>query len=229
MIHAIWLGNRLSTMASVCIDDWKKQGYDYKLWTEEDPEIREWIFKCRFAKKCYEKKLYAFVTDYLRLKILFAQGGLYLDTDVTIQKNPFPLFDGIEFSVGYENESFLGTAVIFAQKGSLILSELIRFYESDIWGSDLYIGPKILTYLLINKGLKDIETSKFYDTDFFYSYTRYDENFITPENAYLIHWFQKNWGEQKNISFLKSKHLNLPGKIYVWQKYFFKRFFNRLF
>ena len=83
-IHAIWLGNRLPPLAHVCIDDWRKQGYDYKLWLDTDPQIKRWIQECTFARECYQRGLLAFVTDYLRLKILTQEGGLYLDTDVTI-------------------------------------------------------------------------------------------------------------------------------------------------
>ena len=42
-IHAIWLGSRLPPLAHVCIDDWRKQGYDYKLWLDTDPQVKRWI------------------------------------------------------------------------------------------------------------------------------------------------------------------------------------------
>lgn len=93
LIHAIWLGGCLPSITHICIDDWSKQGYQYKLWTDADPKIKDWIAHCKFAKKCYDKGLYAFVTDCLRLKILAEEGGLYLDVDVTINNDPFPLFN----------------------------------------------------------------------------------------------------------------------------------------
>lgn len=114
-IHAIWLGDCLPPLAHVCIDDWKKQGYKYRLWLETDSKIKLWIDGCEFAKKCYDKGLYAFVTDYLRLKILAEEGGLYLDTDVTIDRNPFPLFKSYDFCVGSESEGQVGTAIIYAK------------------------------------------------------------------------------------------------------------------
>ena len=98
-IHAIWLGSRMPPLAHACIDDWSKQGYHYRLWTESDQAINEWVDSCAFAKVCYQKKLYAFVSDYLRLKVLQRDGGLYLDTDVTIRKDPFPLFSGLQLSL----------------------------------------------------------------------------------------------------------------------------------
>lgn len=147
-IHAIWLGEKLPLLAHVCIDDWRKQGYDYKLWLDSDPQIKAWINSCTFARKCYEKGLFAFVTDYLRLKILSAEGGLYLDTDVTMNTDPFPLFQNIDFCVGYEEGERLGTAAIYARRNSEVLAALVRFYEEDIMTSPLYMGPEIMTWFV---------------------------------------------------------------------------------
>lgn len=221
-IHAVWLGRRMPPLAHACIDDWSKQGYEFRLWTESDKAINEWIDSCVFAKMCYQKKLYAFVSDYLRLKILQSEGGLYLDTDVTIRKNPFPLFFGVQFSVGYENEDFLGTASIYAEKNSRILAALIDFYESSIWESPLYIGPQIVTSLLIDKGLQEIECCKLYPVEYFYGYQQEPMKFVAPDNSYLIHWFQHSWGRAPGLVFLKSKHLGFWGRLYTWQKYFFR-------
>ncbi|MGP4844787.1 glycosyltransferase family 32 protein [Marinobacter sp. 1Y8] len=225
-IHTIWLGKRMPPLVHACIDDWDKQGFSYRVWSEADTQVMMWIESCPFANACYKKGLYAFVSDYLRLKILQDQGGLYLDTDVTIRKDPFPLFEGYRFSVGYETERFLGTAAIYAEKESNTLAELITFYEDEIWRSPLYIGPQILSSLLLERNLCEEESKKLYPVDFFYNYQGENLNFKPPENSYLVHWFQNSWGSDKAIVFVKSKHMNLFGKFYVWQKYFFRRFFR---
>ncbi|MGN5135759.1 hypothetical protein ACTG2E_18185 [Aeromonas veronii] len=49
-IHAIWLGDRLPPLAHVCIDDWSKQGYEYKIWLDCDPKIKDWIAGCEFSR-----------------------------------------------------------------------------------------------------------------------------------------------------------------------------------
>jgi len=222
-IHAIWLGNKLTPLALVCIEDWKKQGYEYKVWKEEDSLITEWIDGCEFAKECYKRGLYAFVTDYLRLKILQHEGGLYLDTDVTVQKNPFPLFEECQFAVGYESESMIGTACIYAQKESKILANLIDFYEHKILSSPLYMGPGIMTHVLIDNEMKDIEKSLIFPVEYFYCYLGNGQEFTTPDNSYLVHWFQHSWKDPRKAIYLKSKHMGLLGKIYTWQKYIFKK------
>ncbi len=221
-IHAIWLGNKMTPLSLACVDDWSKQNYTVKLWTENDSEIMTWINDCEFARKCFERGLYAFVTDYLRLKVLYKYGGLYLDTDVTIQKDPFELFNGVNFSVGYEDEHNLGTAIIYSQKESQILNELIHFYENEIMSSSLYMGPKIMTELVINRGHKNLESNHIYQPEYFYAYQGESFFFDKTNNCYLIHWYQHSWNDPKKEIFIKSKHLGILGKIYVWQKCFFR-------
>lgn len=224
-IHAIWIGGNPNPLALACMDDWQKQGYNFKLWSEKDNQIMHWINNCEFAKKCYQKKLYAFVTDYLRLKILQLEGGLYLDTDVTIRKSPFHLFNNIDFCVGYESPSFLGTAIIYSNKNSELLNILVNFYEAKIMQSHLYIGPGILTEIVNNYSGKD----KILLTDevFFYSYKGNGSLPHNSENSYLIHWFQHSWKNPRAMYFLKSKHLNFINKFYEWQKYFLRRLLKR--
>lgn len=126
----------------------EKTRYKYRLWLETDSKIKSWIDGCEFAKKCYDKGLYAFLLRIiLRLKILAEEGALS-DTDVTIDKNPFPLFKSYDFCVGYESECQVGTAIIYATKKSTHLASLIDFYENEIMGSELYMGPDIMTYII---------------------------------------------------------------------------------
>ncbi|WP_261816465.1 glycosyltransferase family 32 protein [Vibrio gallicus] len=216
-IHAIWLGKKMTPLSFICINDWKKQGYTVNLWLEDNTEIIAWINGCEFARKCYDKKLYAFVTDYLRLKILQKYGGLYLDTDVTIEVSPFYLFEGLDFAVGYENDKgTVGTAMIYSNKNSIEISKLVDFYEHDIMKSELYLGPEIMTHML-DKNTR-MDKVKLFNIEYFYSYQGEKLHFEKPKNAHLIHWFQHSWSKSSHKSFLKSKHKNIFGKIYEWQK-----------
>lgn len=224
MIHAIWLGDRMPALSHACLDDWSKMGFEFQLWTDSDDRIQGWINSCEFAKKCYKRGLYAFVSDYLRLKILQEVGGLYLDTDVTIRRNPFPLFANSKFVICHETEEYLGTAAIYAESDSKILSELISFYENDIWRSHLYIGPQIATHVIKARGLYESEPCKILPAVYFYPYQQEPLRFECPKDSYLVHWFQHSWKRSPGMAFLKAKHLGLMGRIYVWQKYFFRRF-----
>lgn len=222
VIHAIWLGDRLPPLAHVCIDDWKKQGYTYQLWLDSDPQIKHWIRECTFARECYQRGLLAFVTDYLRLKILAQEGGLYLDTDVTINRDPFPLFESVSFGVGYESEKLLGTAVIYARKDSVLLSELVRFYEEEIMSSPLYMGPDIMTEFLSRKLNSTDEATLVAPVHYFYNYQGEAIHFEASDDRYMTHWFQHSWKRSSGLIFLRAKSKGLSGYLYEWQKEFFR-------
>lgn len=225
-IHAIWLGNRMPPLAHACLNDWQKMGFEFQLWTDSDARVVSWIKACPFTQKCFELGLYAFVSDYLRLKVLEAEGGLYLDTDVTIRRDPFPLFEGWKFVIGHETNEFLGTAAIYAEPDSRILSKLVDFYENGIWESPLYIGPQIATKLIKDQGLSEIEPCKLLPVKVFYPYQQEAIWFECPPESYLVHWFQHSWKHSPAMNFLKGKHLGFLGKFYIWQKYFFRRLFS---
>ncbi|MGL6383711.1 glycosyltransferase family 32 protein [Aeromonas caviae] len=221
-IHAIWLGSRLPPLAHVCIDDWRKQGYDYKLWLDTDPQVKRWIQECTFARECYRRGLLAFVTDYLRLKILAQEGGLYLDTDVTINQDPFPLFESVAFSVGYESDRLIGTAVIYARQDSAMLSELVRFYEQEIMSTPMYMGPEIMTHLVSEKLASSGDTALIAPVHYFYNYQGEAIHFEPAAERYMTHWFQHSWKSSSGLVFLRAKAKGWSGYLYEWQKEFFR-------
>ena len=63
---------------------WKRfcPDYEIKRWDESNFDIN----CCDYVKEAYEKKKYAFVSDFARFKILYEEGGVYFDTDVEIVK-----------------------------------------------------------------------------------------------------------------------------------------------
>ncbi|OOF08165.1 mannosyltransferase [Salinivibrio sp. PR5] len=223
-IHAVWLGDKMSPFSLACVDDWIKQGYDVKVWTEKDPEVLSWIDNCEFAKACLSRGLYAFVSDYLRLKVLAEHGGLYLDTDVTIRRDPFGLFHHCDFGVGYEDSENVGTAVIYALPHSSVLKKTIDFYENEILSSPYFMGPKIMTEM-INRHKKDScleHEVRIFEKDTFYFYNGDGVIPDFPSTSYLVHWFQHSWKNSRKEVYLKSKHLGFWGKLYVYQKYLFR-------
>ena len=102
VIHYCWFGgNPRPANTKKYIESWKKYCPDY--------EIKEWnesnfdVFSHPFMKAAYEAKAWAFVSDYARLKIIYDNGGVYLDTDVELLKN-------IDFLL--ENNFFIGTTQV---------------------------------------------------------------------------------------------------------------------
>lgn len=85
VIHYCWFsGTPLTPFAKQCIRSWKKvmPDYELRLWTEED--IKDIIQSVLFVRQAYDAGKWAFVADYVRLYVLYTEGGIYLDSDVKV-------------------------------------------------------------------------------------------------------------------------------------------------
>ncbi len=85
-IHYCWFGkNDLPPLVKKCIKSWHKYlpDYEFKLWDEQSFDITS----NKWCQEAYKQKKYAFVADYVRLKVLYEQGGIYLDTDIQLYKS----------------------------------------------------------------------------------------------------------------------------------------------
>ena len=90
-IHYIWLGeNKKDRVSQICINSWKNVLKDYKIieWNEDNLPLDKIAKANSFFACCMKYKLWAFMSDYLRLWILYQEGGVYMDTDVQAIK-PF--------------------------------------------------------------------------------------------------------------------------------------------
>lgn len=86
IIHYCWFGEKtLPDFLKKCIWSWREMCPDYRIveWNEKNYNVN----KHKYTKEAFEKGKYSFVTDVARLDILYENGGIYLDTDVTLLKN----------------------------------------------------------------------------------------------------------------------------------------------
>src|SRR5690554_2001513 len=96
-IHYCWFGNKKKPkIVEECIVSWHKvlSDYEIKEWNETNVDLNG-----TFVKFTYSKKKWAFVSDYVRLSVLYNHGGIYLDTDMLFLK-PLDSF--------LENDLFFG-------------------------------------------------------------------------------------------------------------------------
>ncbi len=91
-IHYCWFGqNPLPGDLKKCIRSWKKYCPEYQIieWNEQNFDVGQ----NRFVSGAYAHKAWAFVSDYARLKVIYDNGGIYLDTDVELLKSLDSLLD----------------------------------------------------------------------------------------------------------------------------------------
>ncbi len=237
-IHYVWFGNKKPEKVLKCIESWKKFCPDYEIieWNEETFNIGEEIKNNRFLKECYERKLWGFLADPIRVNVLYKYGGIYLDTDVEITKNFDPLLN-TNFFAGCEDEN---NNKCFAVFGCIpkhqILKNLLSFYEKDIWSSSQYISTGIFTKFIddfSSKNSDNLQEISIYPPEYFYPFPlgqTFSPDCIT-ENTYAIHWWEKTWGKNPNVYFLKYKHLPFIKRYVKWGckliAFYTKQFFKK--
>jgi len=128
IIHYCWFGpdSEKPPLVQKCIGSWSLlDDYTIMEWNEATFDVSSHPV----ARAMYEQGKYAFVSDYVRLKVLYEFGGIYLDTDVEVKKR----FDDAVLSHGmfisFQYDCALGTAIIGAQKGNSTIGRLLGAYD----------------------------------------------------------------------------------------------------
>lgn len=128
IIHYCWFGrNEKNKLVKKCMKSWKKlekAGYEIKEWNEDNCDMNE----NEFVKYCYENKKWGFLGDYFRYKIIYENGGIYLDTDVLVYKTFDDLLD-CDYFGGFIYDCALGTAVFGGVKGNSVCKDLKNFWN----------------------------------------------------------------------------------------------------
>jgi len=128
-IHYCWFGgNPLPPLAEKCVASWRKKcpGYEIIRWDEDTYDLSAAPL---YVRQAYERGKWAFVTDYVRLQVVYENGGIYLDTDVELKKNLDPLLDDRAY-FGFEDGKYVNTGLGFGvEKGHPILREMMEDYR----------------------------------------------------------------------------------------------------
>lgn len=225
-IYYVWVGgNKKPDIFYKCLDSWQENlpGYTITEINETNFDMKYHLKNNKFFRECYKRKIWAFVSDYIRIIHLYENGGIYLDIDMEITKDISKLIDDkTTFFAGLERPSVISAGIIGAEKNSPILREILQFYKKDIWKKKIYTIPTILTYSINNilttehpiiDGYFD-NNIKIFPVDYFYPYPNgvpFSPEYLTP-NTHGIHWWNESWGNLDHYLFLRTKHIKQPLK-----------------
>ncbi|MEH7419501.1 capsular polysaccharide synthesis protein, partial [Neobacillus drentensis] len=107
-IHYCWFGEKEKPeLVKKCLNSWKETLPDYQIieWNEKNFDINA----NKYVKEAYQSGKFAFVSDYVRVFVLYRFGGIYLDTDVEVFK-PFDIFLHHSSFWGFEQENYIATS-----------------------------------------------------------------------------------------------------------------------
>lgn len=241
-IHYCWFGgNPLPDIATRCIRSWKKycRGYNIIRWDESNFDISACPI---YVRQAYKAKKWAFVTDYVRLKVIFEHGGIYLDTDVEIirpldellvHKAYFGFEDASAINAAMQNteepQYYVNTGLGFgAEKGHPIIREMMDDYENIPFilpdGSyDQEACPKRNTKVLARHGLVQNNTFQHLKdgisvlpTQWLCPFDYWSGNGKITEQTVSIHLFSSSW-MTKDLQKARKKRIRKRKKTERWQ------------
>ncbi|BDZ31311.1 glycosyltransferase [Lactiplantibacillus sp. WILCCON 0030] len=127
IIHYCWFGQQpLPPKVLKCLASWQKfcPEYELKRWDETNIDVNQ----NPFLKTAYDSGKYAFVSDFVRLDVIYRYGGVYLDTDVELLK-PLDLLKHYQAFFGMEAAGRVNTGLGFgAEPQSRLIYELRKSY-----------------------------------------------------------------------------------------------------
>lgn len=215
-IHYCWFGrNPKPKLAEKCIKSWKKYCPDYEIieWNEDNYNIDSAPL---YVRQAYEEKKWAFMTDYIRLQVVYENGGIYMDTDVELKKSIDFLLNNQAY-FGFEGGKFINTGIGFgAEKETLILKEMMDDYADipfikENGSIDSTPCPRRNTEVFLRHGLKQNDKRQILDggilvlpticlcpIDF---ETKLKNNSL---ETISIHWFDASWQTKEERTFCEQ-------------------------
>ena len=221
-IHFVWLSDEAyPAIVKECMQTWRRLLPDY-VFIHWDMEKVSKIDNF-FLKETLQVKKWAFATDFIRMYILYHEGGIYLDTDVMVYKNFDDLLSNKAF-IGKESTyhvrrrhayQYLTSHCMGAEPGNPFIKACLDYYNNrpfilseeewlpDTLRYDLTILPFIQTEIAKLFGYHPSERIKgiqqlnnditIYPGDYFDAKRR-------TENSYCSHIGLEGWRSKDQLS-----------------------------
>lgn len=244
-IFYVWGANeRKPRDVLACIQSWRQNCADYEI--IEINELSKNYFNYQeelknnsWFRTVHNMKMWAYVADYVRIKVLYDNGGIYMDTDVTCVKN-FDDFLNLPAFVGMQNERYVEPAILGSVEGNPLLEKILNYYKQDVWNNPPTTMPEIFELFLQREGVNKFPEKrnqvqiKLRDISILperiFIPFRYGEDFKPTDveaDTVTIHWFGGSWLQEDIFYFLKNKakfsrHIGGIKKIETEKHYLFK-------
>lgn len=213
VIHSFWFSKEKKPQKyQECMDSWKRFCPDF--------EIKEWnadnynIEKSSYMMQAYDKKMWAFVSDYARLDVVYQYGGIYLDMDVELLKPIDELLSHSAF-FAFDSSNYVDLGTGFgAIERHMLVGRLLKAYQDEefIYDSEkpdifrIKTQPAFLLPVFEEFGFERNNTLQIKDDVVFYSpdYFRVvadmsHESRDFRGNEYAVHWHHAGWFDQETF------------------------------
>lgn len=207
IIHYCWFGRgEMPQLAKDCIASWHKYmpDWEYKMWSEDNFDVNS----VPYTKEAYEAGKFAFVSDFVRLKALAEEGGLYFDVDFEVYK-PFDDLMSYKAFAGVEGSKYhpIMMGVCASEANGDWIVEMLKAYQGkhfvidgkpDLTPNVTFLSAVMRQNGLIQNGLEqDYKDLHIFPVDYFSPHLTTGEN-IRTVNTYCEHKGLSSWSSQGN-------------------------------
>ena len=129
IIHYCWFGgHEKHDLAKHCIESWQKIHPDFEIkeWNESNSPIHD----NNYVKEAFEQGKWAFVSDYVRSKVMYEHGGIYMDTDMEL-KLPLDEFLTEKAVCGFEIKGVPYSAFWLAEPKHQLAKDFMEYYNNQ--------------------------------------------------------------------------------------------------
>ena len=208
----------------VCIQTWRQYMPDYEIIEINEASVEYFDFQKELKenswfKAVYDRQMWAYVSDYIRVNVLYNNGGIYFDTDVSAVGSMDEFLNEPMF-VGLQSPQYTEPAIMGAEKENLFLKDVLSFYQEKIWHEPIFPIPKIFEYYLKEKhGLSSFPAKDKQEIIRLADISIYPQRFFIPfgcgevfnpecveKDTKTIHWYGGSWCKPEIVKWLKNKH-----------------------
>lgn len=226
-IHYVWVGGKEKPdSVRRCMATWEKYLGEYEIieWNESNVDMNE----NKFIQQAYAQKKWAYVSDYIRAKVIYEQGGIYLDTDVMVLDDLKQYLDNRAF-VGFENPQYPFTATFGCEQHHPLAKKMMdyftdRDFEFDVDNQRKEVNTKTVSDILIQDYHCVPNNEEQVLAEGIHVYPDYI--FCIPSlKGSTIHVFNSSWVEGKEPIKNRILHwirlrLTTPGRLKLYMKIF---------
>jgi len=228
-LHYCWFGNHPKPKSfQRCLESWEQYCPDFEIveWNETNAPNKNQSF----YKNALRKKQYAFVSDSVRVAVLYEQGGVYLDTDMLLLQTLDDLLNCHLF-IGEEVHERVNFALFGAIPQHRFLKEMKHFYDTTVFNP---FSTPVITHTFAELVQKNTlqPNEIIFPPEVFYAlpYEKKDkplEDYITPDSI-AVHLWEHSWkaNQQETVGSLLKK-LNIvfvDTLFYNYPTWYFKRY-----
>ncbi len=133
-IHLCWFSNDpFPVEIKVCINTWKRLLPDYKIrrWTYDDALA----INNKFVNEALALKKWAFAADVIRFYALYKEGGVYMDSDIFLNRRFDDFIPDSGFATFLEcynpqkGKIGLQAAFMIGEKGNTFCKDMLDYYQ----------------------------------------------------------------------------------------------------